>query len=156
MSNSTKAYHHPLVWIVFLLLALGIFIYINKMSQQRTLYYPQDEDSYTSPKSNTPLPAQDLYAPPTFELDKKLHWLTHEQIEQHKMLYEGCVSKRNEITEKLHTIDLDQKGSETYSPYRALKIAETYAVNGSVLHELYFENIGGINQEIGPELIGML
>lgn len=92
------------------------------------------------------------YVAKKFNLTNNVTWLTTKQIEQHYTLYKGYVSKRNEITQKLKMIDLSQKGNKTYSPYRALKISETYAVNGSLLHELYFENIGQTKQAIGPKM----
>jgi Fe-Mn family superoxide dismutase len=35
------------------------------------------------------------------------------------------------------------KANATYSKYRGLKKGETYALDGVILHELYFDNLGG-------------
>ncbi|MCX5922843.1 MAG: superoxide dismutase [Candidatus Dependentiae bacterium] len=67
---------------------------------------------------------------------------SNSQLEQHTKLYQGYVKKRNEIEESLKTVDRSNVANITYSPFRALKIAETFAHNGSILHELYFQNLG--------------
>lgn len=78
----------------------------------------------------------------TFEL-KGLEGLSDNQISQHRdILYVGYVNKLNEVEEKLKTVDRS-KANQIYSEYRALKADETFALNGVVLHELYFENLGG-------------
>ena len=52
----------------------------------------------------------------------------------HYRLYEGYVSKRNEILRKLAAGDSD---------LRALKVELTFAIGGIKNHELYFEHLGG-------------
>ena len=77
-----------------------------------------------------------------FEL-KGLEGLSDNQISQHKdILYVGYVNKLGEIEDKLKTADRS-KANQIYSEYRGLKADETFALNGVVLHELYFENLGG-------------
>lgn len=62
----------------------------------------------------------------------------------HDKLYAGYVKKKDEIQEKLSV--MDEKGldsaNQTYSDLRSLKDGETFAVNGTYLHEWYFENMG--------------
>jgi superoxide dismutase, Fe-Mn family len=72
----------------------------------------------------------------------------------HDELYEGYVKKANEIHERLETlhrqvIEGSVSGNATYSELRALKQAETYAVNGIYLHEWYFESLRGTNGDSG-------
>ncbi|MDH4226327.1 MAG: Fe-Mn family superoxide dismutase [Deltaproteobacteria bacterium] len=82
------------------------------------------------------------YEPRKFDL-KGLDGLSDNQISQHRdTLYVGYVNKLNEIQEKLKTADRG-KANQIYSELRALKADETFALNGVVLHELYFENLGG-------------
>ena len=81
------------------------------------------------------------YEPKSFDLAGKMKGLSPKQINEHITLYHGYVKKRNEIEQKLLTVDRKNSDSRTYSPFRALKVAETYALNGQVLHELYFENL---------------
>jgi Fe-Mn family superoxide dismutase len=52
----------------------------------------------------------------------------------HYKLYEGYVSKRNEILQKLAAGDPD---------LRALKVDLSFAIGGIKNHELYFEHLGG-------------
>src|SRR5579862_3309429 len=63
------------------------------------------------------------------------------QLKAHFALYQGYVKKLNEIREKLGSAD---RGAPNYSfnEYSELKRREPVAYNGTVLHEMYFENIG--------------
>lgn len=67
----------------------------------------------------------------------------------HDKLYAGYVAKRNEIEEALKTADRS-KAAATYSAYRALKLEETFNADGQVLHELYFDTLGGDGKPKGP------
>lgn len=66
---------------------------------------------------------------------------SEKQVSQHKILWQGYINARKEIAEKLQTVDRATAKSRSYSAYRSLKLAETYAYNGDILHRLYFENI---------------
>lgn len=67
--------------------------------------------------------------------------LSDQQLKAHFTLYQGYVKKLNEIREKLGTAD---RGAPNYSfnEYSELKRREPVAYNGTVLHEMYFENLG--------------
>jgi len=67
--------------------------------------------------------------------------LSDTQLKAHFTLYQGYVKKLNEIREKLGSAD---RGAPNYSfnEFSELKRREPVAYNGTVLHELYFENIG--------------
>lgn len=67
--------------------------------------------------------------------------LSDTQLKAHFTLYQGYVKKLNEIRDKLGTAD---RGAPNYSfnEYSELKRREPVAYNGTVLHEMYFENIG--------------
>jgi len=63
-------------------------------------------------------------------------------LEHYEVLYRGYVNKVNEIRKLL--LSADRKAANaTYSYFRGLKKGETYAMDGVILHELYFENLGG-------------
>lgn len=82
------------------------------------------------------------HQPKKFEL-KGLDGISDNQISQHRdILYAGYVNKLNEIEERLKTVDIT-KANQVFSDLRALKADESFALNGVVLHELYFENLGG-------------
>ena len=81
---------------------------------------------------------------PAYELIKPLElkpallelaWISRASIEAHYKLYEGYVTKRNEILGKLAAADPDQQ--------RALKVDLSFAVGGIKNHEIYFEHLGG-------------
>lgn len=72
---------------------------------------------------------------------QKLDGLSERQLkEHHDVLYVGYVKKIDEIEEKLKKADL-AGANATSSELRALKIEETFALNGVKLHEGYFENM---------------
>jgi superoxide dismutase, Fe-Mn family len=63
------------------------------------------------------------------------------QLKAHFTLYQGYVKKLNEIWEQLGKADRSAP-NYSYNAYSELKRREPVAFNGTVLHELYFENIG--------------
>jgi superoxide dismutase, Fe-Mn family len=78
-------------------------------------------------------------------LDSRLHSLngiSANQIDQHYTLYQGYVNKTNELWEKLGQVDRS-KANQTYSDLREVKVELSFAWDGVILHELYFENLGG-------------
>ena len=73
----------------------------------------------------------------------------------HDKLYAGYVKKSGEIDEKLNTLRESgaYEGNATFSELRALKDAETFAVNGVYLHEWYFDVLDGDGAaDTAPEL----
>ena len=80
----------------------------------------------------------------------RLKGLSDSQLDQHFSLYKGYVAKLNEIEDRLAAAD-NTKPNYSFSEYSELKRREAVAFNGSVLHELYFENLGADDQ-ISPEL----
>lgn len=71
--------------------------------------------------------------------------ISQNQLNQHLELYNGYVKKINEIESQISTSQPDtlQSANSAYSPYRELHLEQSYALNGVVLHEYYFENLGG-------------
>lgn len=82
--------------------------------------------------------------------------INRKQFEEHMKLYEGYVDKINEIDKRLKDDSDPSKANATYSKYRGLKRGETYALNGVILHELYFQNIGGSQKEPDKVLMGYI
>ena len=76
--------------------------------------------------------------PALYELDG----ISRETVEAHYKLYQGYVSKRNEILGKLDGVDL-ASANQTYSEIRSLKLDLTFAIGGIKNHEIYFEHLGG-------------
>jgi len=67
--------------------------------------------------------------------------LTDTQLKAHFTLYQGYVKKLNEIWDKLGKADRSAP-NYSYNEYSELKRREPVAFNGTVLHEIYFENLG--------------
>jgi Fe-Mn family superoxide dismutase len=65
----------------------------------------------------------------------ELAWISRTSVEAHYKLYEGYVSKRNEILGRLPAAGSDQ--------LRDLKLELAFAVGGMKNHEIYFEHLGG-------------
>ncbi len=75
--------------------------------------------------------------------------------EHHGILYKGYVNKVNEIRSLLQSVEYD-KANQSFSDLRAMKIEETFALNGAKLHEAYFENLGGSGAEADGEILTMI
>lgn len=76
---------------------------------------------------------------------KDIHAISEKQFEVHMSLYKGYVKKINEIWKKLEDEEYAERAeaAASYSRYRGLKTGETYCLDGVILHELYFANMGG-------------
>ena len=71
----------------------------------------------------------------------ELDGISEKQLkEHHDVLYAGYVKKVGEIEEKVKNVDLSAANA-TFSDLRALKLEETFALNGVRLHEGYFDNM---------------
>lgn len=84
--------------------------------------------------------------------------ISENQVSQHVTLYEGYVKKVNEIREKLTKLapeDL-QAANQSFSVLRALKVGETFAMNGVTLHEDYFGNLGGEGTKAQDRVLYMI
>ena len=83
-----------------------------------------------------------------FNYTEDITVINKEQLEVHLRLYEGYVSNLNKIDHELMWGNAERDQSNTtFSYYRELKRGETFSLNGVILHELYFENIGGNMEE---------
>ena len=80
----------------------------------------------------------------------KVDGLSDAQLKAHFGLYQGYVNKLNEIWEKMAGADRT-KPNYSFNEYSELRRREPVAYNGTVLHELYFENLGK-QGEPSPEL----
>lgn len=91
-----------------------------------------------------------------FEIKKlpfqELKGISQKTIENHYgKLYQGYVKKWQEIQEKLKTSD-KSLANATFSELRELKIEETFAANAIILHEAYFDVLGGDGKPTGEIL----
>ena len=77
-------------------------------------------------------------------LGGSLSGLSDNQLKAHFGLYENYINKINEFEAKIKSFD-----PNTVNPteYRAWHSDQTFMLNGAVLHELYFGNLGGSQKE---------
>jgi Fe-Mn family superoxide dismutase len=68
-------------------------------------------------------------------------FLSEPQLRSHFALYEGYVKKLNEIESALRKAPRDA-ANYSFGEYSELRRREPVAYNGTVLHELYFGNLG--------------
>jgi len=67
--------------------------------------------------------------------------ISQKQFDEHIKLYTGYVGKVNSITDELAKNGGQSDANAIYSKYRGLKDSETFALAGTILHELYFQNM---------------
>ncbi|MBI4127957.1 MAG: superoxide dismutase [Parcubacteria group bacterium] len=83
------------------------------------------------------------YNPKDLPFKRKLIGISEKTMTiHHDKLYVGYVNKRNEIEKKLETVDRSAANA-TYSDLGELKRQESFAANGQILHESYFNVLGG-------------
>ncbi len=81
-----------------------------------------------------------------------LKGISYETIFNHyDKLYKGYVNKFNEVQEKIELID-PLKGNASYSEWRSILDAQGFVIDAILLHELYFENLGGNGSNGGLEI----
>lgn len=80
---------------------------------------------------------------------KELRGFSQKTIEIHwGKLYQGYVNKWQEIQDKLKAVDLSTANA-TFSELRELKVEQTFAANAVILHEAYFDILGGEGKPAG-------
>ena len=148
--------HKKNIWILISFL-LGLLLVVYVISKRTRLAEVQKNDVMF----NLPHVSVDMVESKNVKNNQRYHVkefvvitdkqkkLSEKQISDHKQLYAGYVAKRNEIEEKLGSVD-KSKSNQSYSVFRSLKVAETFTRNASLLHELYFENIAA-GKKIGKE-----
>jgi len=83
---------------------------------------------------------------------QELRGISQKTTENHYgKLYQGYVKKWQEIQEKLKTTD-KSLANATFSELRELKTEETFAGNAIILHEAYFDVLGGDGKPTGEIL----
>ena len=76
--------------------------------------------------------------------------ISQAQFLAHMKLYEGYISKLNEIDEALLEAPEREKANAVYSKYRGLKKGETFCLDSIILHEEYFSNMCAARKKPGP------
>lgn len=73
----------------------------------------------------------------------------------HNELYKGYIDSLNKVSAELDTVDKTDVNSR-HSAFRNLKLAETYNLNATWLHELYFANCFDPHSEIEMDSMSFL
>lgn len=107
-------------------------------------------------QSNTELkenPMETLVAPKLVEVPQSIpeKVYTSERVgisrkthDEHLKLWQGYANKTNEIRKALAELDTDPaKANQIYSQMRALKVDYTFAYEGYINHNIYFDTLGG-------------
>jgi len=74
-------------------------------------------------------------------------FLSEAQLRAHFELYRGYVKKLNEIEAAFVTASREE-ANYSFGAYSELRRREPVAYNGTVLHELYFDNLGPRKGEV--------
>ena len=90
--------------------------------------------------------------------DYRTDVVSQKLFDDHIKLYQGYVDKTNEVTLKLAaSTSADLKAANAvYSTYRGLKKGESFALDGVILHEQYFQNLAADNSPIGNRVSRLL
>lgn len=86
-------------------------------------------------------------------LGGSLKGISDPQLKAHFKLYENYIKKINDTELKIKNFDVVKGDPEIY---RALHLAQTFALGGAVLHELYFGNLGATDKEPKGDLKKMI
>jgi len=81
--------------------------------------------------------------------------LSKSSKKNHIVLYDNYVAVFNRISAELDTADRASSNSD-HSQFRDLKVDETYNMNSSYLHELYFSNISDLHSEISMDSLSYM
>jgi len=91
----------------------------------------------------------------SFEVE--LSGISKKTMEEHYKLYQGYVTKANEILDRLASGQVDlSKANPTYSELRELKVELSRALGGVKNHEIYFEHLGGKGGKPSGKLLTMI
>lgn len=92
-----------------------------------------------------PLIAQDKYEAKNYDhLLGKVAGLDDPLLQMHFKLYQGYVKNTNDVLQRLQ--EMAKSGQNKTPEFGALKRILGWEFDGMLLHELYFENLGGASQ----------
>ena len=82
-----------------------------------------------------------------------LKGFSDKQLTAHFALYEGYITKINDLEARIKSFDTNNPDTINY---RGWHLDQTSMLNGAVLHELYFGNLGASNKELKGTLKKMI
>ena len=74
--------------------------------------------------------------------------MSDSQLQQHYVLYTRYVSAINKVSIEMNNIGLYEDCNSNFSGLRNVQIALSFNLDSVKLHELYFENMTGLNNKI--------
>ena len=89
----------------------------------------------------------------TFQI--QTDFLSTSNVNNHVELYKDYLEKFNKTSAKLDSVNRVDSNSN-HSDFRNIKIDETYNLNGSYLHELYFANMADNNSQINMDTLSYM
>lgn len=78
--------------------------------------------------------------------------MSESQLDQHYVLYTRYVDAINKVSIEMNNDDLYENCNSNYSDVRNNQIALTFNLDSVKLHELYFENMTGLNNQLHGEI----
>jgi Fe-Mn family superoxide dismutase len=82
--------------------------------------------------------------------------VSQKQFNAHTTLYKGYITSINQTDKTLKTQPEYDTANASGGHYRGWKKTETYSLNGVILHELYFQNLGNSPSTPGPKTTKLL
>ncbi|MCL1883749.1 MAG: Fe-Mn family superoxide dismutase [Defluviitaleaceae bacterium] len=87
-----------------------------------------------------------------FQFPYKTSVVSRKQFDDHMTLYEGYIKMANLTDKTLATQPEYDTANASGGHYRGWKKTETYTINGIILHELYFQNLGSETTSPGKKM----
>ena len=101
-------------------------------------------------KETTQLPGDELmesYVAEPKKFKQVTEFVSQKTKDSHTTLYKGYIESLNKVSVKLDSVDRGDVNSR-HSDYRSHKLDETYNLNATWLHELYFANCFDPHSEV--------
>ena len=92
----------------------------------------------------------EAYVVQTKKFNVKTESLSEKSKKAHQELLDGYVNALNDISARLDTADRDSANPNN-STFRNLKIDETYNINATFLHGMFFDNVGSLSSRIAVD-----
>lgn len=82
--------------------------------------------------------------------------VSRRQFDDHLTLYNGYITMTNLTDKTLATQPEYSTANASGGHYRGWKKTETYAIDGVILHELYFQNLGNETTQPGEKTLALI
>jgi superoxide dismutase, Fe-Mn family len=142
------------------LLAMGTTLAVPTLAQAKFLGAKTAEKRATMPAKLEAATLFDFVPAPVQAMDftavfARTQGFSAKQLEAHYGLYKGYVGKYKTITDAITALTPEQlQGANgTYHTYRELLVEQSFALNGVLLHEAYFEGLGGSETRTKPSAL---